>query len=458
MAELDPERFAAESLGCARGMDGLDGPEIGERLDTLLACVRLVHEGHPGDIHLMMAHVRIARRCGELHEALRVAQAVHSREPCLETAVMVAGGHRELGRVDATVAAYRAALAFEPENVAVRLDIGDVLLVAGRFEEALGAYEGVLRRSPGHPLALPSVYCLRYWLHGRPEWRTRLEAFAHESTPPNERAEALLAEVTPYVGYLPDPGDSLVSSARALELQLVGPLTSGTTSRVSVLEAPSAVFAYRMTTGTPHTLHVELVPSPDPRQPRRPVPWQLWAYDGTEPRRALEPPAEAVAAAVGELALVPYHVDHWRALGADLAARLGVEAMGDLLASMVWPPPAPAGTPAWRWMVHVQFAVAFVLAALDEGWVDSARRLALFSLADGPTDWVGGAAVVALGEIARDEPAHAPEIAEHLLEMLQEQPSAGGWCLERPLVYALLRIPGLPEELEAELRAYRDRL
>ena len=301
------------------------------------------------------------------------------------------------------------------------------------------------------------MYCLKYWLHGRPEWRDRLESLADQPQP-NERAQALLDEVTPYVGFLPDPNDAIVNSARAVALQFVGDVGSPTTSRVSVLEAPSAVLAYRLTVGGEHTMHVETIPAPDPREPRAEVSWRLWAHDGTEPRRLVEPPDPDVAARVASIAARPFHIEAWKTDAHALGQQLGAQAVADLLAVMVWPPDAPERLLAWRWLPHVQLAAALTLAWIDDGWEGSQRREALLSLVNGPTDWTGAAALVALAEIAREEPAHAVEVAELMLEMLQTQPSAGSWCLESPLVHSLLRLPGLPEELDTELRTYRARL
>lgn len=458
-AALEPARFAGTVLTAIRMLDETeDGQMYGDSVrPALLGVVRTLRHAHEDDPYLMMAHVRLGVRCGALHEALSIAQALHQSGPSFETAVMLANAHRELGRVDATVEAYRTALVHDPENVAVRLDIGDVLLLSGRFAEALDAYEGVLKREPGNRLALPSVYCLKYWMHGRPEWRDRLEALADEAAP-NERAAALLDEVTPYVGFLPDPQDAIVNSARAVALQFAGPVGSATTSRVTVLEPPSAVLAYRLTVGGPHTMHVQVVPVPDPREPRCEVSWRLWDHDGTEPRRLVEAPRPEVAKRVAAIASRPFQVEDWKTRGHALGQQLGADAAGDLLAVMVWPPDPPEGVPQWRWLPHVQLAAALTLAWLDDGWAGSARRGALMSLANGPTDWTGAAALVALTEIAREEPEHAAEVAELMLEMLQTQPSTGSWCLERPLVACLLRLPGLPSELEQELRAYRARL
>lgn len=455
---LEPERLASTVLSALRTLDGLEsGAVYGDPVrQSLLTLVRTLRHAHGDSQPLMMAHAQLATRCDALHEALSVTEALYAADPSLETAVMLAGAHRVLGRVDTTVDTYRTALRYDPENVAVRLDIGDVLLLAGRFAEALDAYEGVLHREPGHALALPSVYCLKYWLHGRPEWRDRLESLADEAH--NERAQALLDEVTPWVGFLPDPADAIVASARAVALQFAGPVDSPTTSRVSVLEAPSAVLAYRLTVGQPHTMHVEVVPVPDPREPRTEVRWRLWRYRGTEPERAVEAGDPGVAAEVGALAAKAFHIEAWKGAAHGLAKRLGAGAVGDLLAAMVWPPDPPADVPAWRWLPRVQLAAALTLAWVDDGWVGSARRDALLSLANGPTDWSGAAAFIALAELAREEPGLAPEVAENMLETLQTPPSAGTWCLERPLVYALLRLPGLPDELVAELRTWRARL
>jgi hypothetical protein len=105
-------------------------------------------------------------------------------------------------------------------------------------------------------------------------------------------------------------------------------------------------------------------------------------------------------------------------------------------------------------MFRIQVAAALVLIYIDDGWDDSVRRRCLMSLFFGPIDWTSSAAIVALTELARDEPERAPMIIDSFLDLLDQRPDHGFWCVERPLVNGLLRIPGVPEEIVAELRNY----
>jgi len=119
---------------------------------------------------------------------------------------------------------------------------------------------------------------------------------------------------------------------------------------------------------------------------------------------------------------------------------------------MVHLPDAPAGIAWWDWLRLVQLAAASVIARLDDGWGNSVRGRALVSLAYGPMDWSGCAAVVALADLAVDDEEIERDVTAVFLDLFKHAPNAGAWALEMPLLCGLARLPHLDGETRAAVR------
>ena len=63
---------------------------------------------------------------------------------------------------------------FDPNDLAARLDIGDLSIEVGDFDAALVAYAEVLEREPEHDWALPSTVYLLWRQEGDTEARAHL--------------------------------------------------------------------------------------------------------------------------------------------------------------------------------------------------------------------------------------------------------------------------------------------
>src|SRR5262249_28721138 len=150
--------------------------------------------------------VALLGRLGNLDEALQLAREAHRMEPGLQTAVALASTHAARNELDQALEVYRDAVGQDPADVSGRVQMADLLVYHGRLQEALDSYPEVLEREPGQESALPSSYFLRLVTGGEETWRDRLLDLAEEQ-PDNERAQRLAPQVTPYVGYLPDPPD-----------------------------------------------------------------------------------------------------------------------------------------------------------------------------------------------------------------------------------------------------------
>ncbi|HEU4326448.1 MAG TPA: tetratricopeptide repeat protein [Roseiflexaceae bacterium] len=403
----------------------------------------------PGAVGALLS--TLVRKQGQLDEAMALAWSAYAAEPGYMTAAILGGAHRALGATAEAVAAYRAALGFEPDDLPIRLDLGDILCENGQFIEGLAAYGEVLAREPQHSWALPSTLYYRAVLEPHGGWEEQLEHYA-QANPDNGRAQYLAGQLAPYHSWLPCPRDAIVNAIETA-LRDNHELVSGDiTVSLSALESPSARLAVeralaRHSPDARLVVSVEQLQRPDPRLPSGPTDVVLWRYQGNDPQPALGPPFAEVANAVAELAARPFHADSWFAQAGQIAVRLGEIAPRDLLATMVHPPEPPADVPVWDWIFRVQVAAAFVLAALDKGWDGSLRRRALFALARGPLDWSVAAAVIALVHLARREPAARAEIGTLYSELLGSMPRPGFGPYRHALLCCVFLLPEAPQAL-----------
>ncbi len=459
---VDPEMFA---ISCQKCIDSLDQPKEDPRfaqaaLPEVVKRIGRVREHHRLAQRLGFVHSIAARRAGNLDLSLEVASELDQAAPSYLVSVALAGAHRERGDIEEAINAFRRALQFEPEDIAARLDIGDLSLDLGETAAALVAYEEALEIEANHPWALASKLYLK-WLHdGDPTWRDELEALT-EASPDNDRARQLLDAGTPYVGFLPEPAEASVNAASRVIDQFSGERSETGTSvemETSCLEAPSAHLStqrlLRRVTGFHLVVQALAIPDPDPRDPWGEVTYRLWRYDGVTPSPAMGPPDPEVGAQLAEIALSRFSIEDWKARARRVGRAIGFTQVESVLGAMLHPPARPEHSTEWVWMFRVQVAAALVLLYIDEGWEDSVRRHALMSLLLGPIDWTSSAAIIALTELARDEPEHGPMVIDRFLDLLDRRPGQGYWCVEHPLVSSLLRIPGVPEDIVAELRSY----
>jgi hypothetical protein len=233
--------------------------------------------------------------------------------------------------------------------------------------------------------------------------------------------------------------------------QFVGEKLEGITKlTLSHIESPSS----RLFLPPGSVVNVQLVPEPDPRVAWDDVADVIWRYDGTDPRAAIEHPQrqDVIDAAVA-LAQTEYDGERWFNAAAEAAIEPRDEsALRNLLGVMVHPPIPEGESRPWVWTYHLQFAAAMLIATLDRStrWPHSLRRRGLHSLIHGPLDWTTDAAVTALAFAANE-----PEALQWLLDLEQRRPSSGAWCVQLPLICALLRFPSLEPATRDRLREER---
>jgi hypothetical protein len=241
-------------------------------------------------------------------------------------------------------------------------------------------------------------------------------------------------------------------------------MTEGGTANIGVssLEAPSNQLAFALAFAAQGldisvNFQVAAVPEPDPRQPVDAIRYRLWDYQGTTAKPALPPPAERVSQAIAELASSRFNREGSFARASYVAGELGPAALPDILAVMVHPPKLPAGRDALEFTRRIQLEAMHVAAQVDEGWLGSARRMALMSVLFGPMDWATNAAIDVLAFLAQRHPALAYDIHKSFEYLEQKRPGSGHCCW---LTHLYRRWQWLPllhdkerEELQAKLKA-----
>ncbi|MEV4623243.1 hypothetical protein AB0J74_31610 [Asanoa sp. NPDC049573] len=181
---------------------------------------------------------------------------------------------------------------------------------------------------------------------------------------------------------------------------------------ISSMEVPSALATFRR--WWPESFIAMGDPGqPDPREPLKPGIVQ-WRFDGVNASPALAPPSTAGAAAIAaHFAGLPWEPPP---LIYDAAAPLADVAVEDLLASMVHPPPMPAGRwdrlpGLWERYIQAWCCLGLLHHQREQPWSTSTRRQMLVELAYGVEDWTTEAALYALVAAAWVDPACRSDVA-----------------------------------------------
>ncbi len=433
----------------------------------VLAGIRALH---PREGMLWFGSSMVARRLGNAADALGFAQYAYQLDASWKSAIGVANALRDASKIDEAAQWFRRALDHDKTDVSAHLDMGDMFLDANRLDDATRAYEQALRKEADHPWATASLLFVRYQQHRDPNQRLALLRLT-EDDPPNRRARMLCDQLEPpalYVNRLPAPADASANALNAIfEEMFDNPAKHhGSTVRLKLshIESPSVVGAFwlQMEMWGPQVAldyQVEKIQEPDPRRPKAQVPFSIWSWDGTQPRPNVPRPDGNVVIKIHHLAGEPFSLEVWTPIAERTAREVGSAGLPHLLATLVFPPRPPGSS--WRvlnWVQRAQVATCLVIAHLDGPWVGSPRQQALYSLLYGPTDWTTGAACVALGALARKDPAIRAEVGQAFQWLMSQIPAEGFCCWELPLVATWLTFPDLDEVTRKRLEAYQEKI
>jgi tetratricopeptide (TPR) repeat protein len=446
-----PDEAAVIKLGSTRVVSFLAAlvqrfmNQTGEELTRLGPLIDALTAPFSDEARLFQMRSSLRRRMGRLDEALDDARKLSGLDKSESGPLLEALVHADRGELDRAVDCFRAALARNPDNLAICLDLGDRLCAAGRFDEGLPWYQRVLDREPEHPWAYPHWLYYRWLQLGEDDDREQLYFWARFHDDERDLAAEVRLLSDFYGDKLPDPMDATANLIE--EVAEKGGTKGDFKIGLSSLEAPSNLLMARIALPEARLVISTSVPEPDPRVPLGTVKLCLWRYEGADAVPAVAAPDAKVASEVAWLAAREYSARSWLEEGQSIASRL--RSLDGVAAAMVHPPPLPhtggflrRKKPAFSariWVYRVQHAAAFILAGGGE-----AGRAALYDLARGPMDWTVDSALVALTELGREEPALRGEVLALLQTRIDQAPKEGHVCYLLAAAVGLLRLPAVP--------------
>ncbi len=399
----------------------------------------------------LAARVGLLRKIGRWRQAFEAAQSLAEKYPGPQALWERARVHRDQGDWDRARDAFAAASSRNSQELGPQLEAGQLEIDRQCWDRAVGCYEGVLERSPEHPVARPSLRYCQWKQTGESRFLDDLLDLLQDETY-RPRASELYRRLIPFIGYLPEMRDETANALRQIRADLAALEGDGNDHvyqlTLDYLGPPSNLLAFRlMTDSLPRrprlATSVQHIPEPDPRRPCRPVKYLLWAFHDAEPWPAIPLPDDEIAHRIAELAAEPYDYEaNWASASRVAAALLPTDAAA-VLAVMVRPPPMPAGEDPLQWLPRLQIAAARVLAQLDHGWRHSVRRETLFSALWGAADWTTIAAIIALAQLAQSLESAATDIRDAFATLAACQPQDAPCCYEYALCCNWLLLPNV---------------
>jgi tetratricopeptide (TPR) repeat protein len=444
-----------------------------KNVDAVSTVLGAFYQQHPQHPFLVFAIASTLRRQGQFDSAIQFASFAYQLKNDWNTTIGVACAYRDAKKVDEAVQWFRHAHSQRPDDVAALLDVGDTYLDADRFDEAIAAYREVLAKAPKDDWAETSILYANYKKSNATSAQQAEADFMtlFEASGRSQRAKELYFKIVgdhPYFTWLPHPGDSTYFAARQVVADLTRRPPASPTLGIDIhlqhMEAPSALRAFKLWTeargwnGVGMRAKVEGVQEPDTRFAKGQVDFTLWAFDDKVPRPNCPQPDPRVAQAIAAIAVKPYSLSVWEKDAKALAAQMGPAWLNQLLFTMVQPPNLPQlNYDPFFWVQKCQVAIALVIANLDQGWEGSARKRALESLARGPVDWTVDAAVIAMGWLAKNDPAIRPSVEQFFGWLETQIPKTGFTCYEYPLVNVWRNLGGHSPEQQKKLDLWKIR-
>ncbi|MEV1330803.1 tetratricopeptide repeat protein [Micromonospora costi] len=451
LAERVPPEHVARVLMqvCAAVPDPV--PRAGRpALAAYLTLARNAVTVHPEHALLLGAASALARRVGEVTQAIQWAARGVRAEPSKIGEVWLGYAYRSAGRTREALAALGRAVAHDPDDLAVYADLAGTLADAGRLDEALDWIERALARDPTFDCAVHTAHRLRYLRDGDVAHLVALADFAREH-PDDSHEHGDLAECCrgrPWLGQVTPAGGPL---ADALRRNVAG-------VRLATPPPPSAL---RTATAAAPGIRIEVTGAgePDARAPRRTGGHPLWRYGDAGPVPAVPAPSATAAERLRQLAHPAW--PHPPA-AYDAAVGLATLELPDLLGLLAHPPEPPASAigqvlagqdpSLWVRCVQVWACLGLLHHRTDEPWDGSTRRRVLLDLAWGVEDWTTEAALFALVTAAWVDPAVRPDVARVVAERLGDA-AAVARTRPVPIAASLAHLALATPALDADTRA-----
>ncbi|WP_230687086.1 tetratricopeptide repeat protein [Catellatospora vulcania] len=171
LASVNADALAEAALRTTDGGHDLAANGMQARLAPWFQAIGLVSARDPRP-EAMARMAIMLRACGLTRESLALCDQADAVEPVMFTEVVRAGTWRRLGDPQQAVDAFERALALEPANWSLYLDVADLRAELGDFAAAVESAERGLRHEPAEVMLLA----------GRAAYRTRLTGTAADLT------------------------------------------------------------------------------------------------------------------------------------------------------------------------------------------------------------------------------------------------------------------------------------
>jgi tetratricopeptide (TPR) repeat protein len=436
------------------------------RRDNALALAELlsIWNGASADETLACLLTRHLLGVGQMPEAHRVAAEAEERFSSWNTSVTQALVARRQGEPDEAIRLYDIAATRNRTDTSALSDSGELLLRSGQSRAAMERFAQVVSRDPTQDNAVAALAYAEWMATRNAGALSRLQMLAAKGDP---QVRALWYDASCLETWLPLPespgADALMDLCRRVAVQ----------SRQGVAPSEPIVLRLRVTQPEPPSLRLAFaramealgVPTGSELRIETAAPGDggvlltehpLWSVEGAtySPRIASVQPV--VVETVNALLATPFTLDGWWNEAKLLRARLSGDIERMLLAAMVHPPVCPNLRVAPPLFVHQwQVAAALLCAAGSGPFVGSQREALLLALLRASADWTGTAALLALGQVAADDPEARLAIESWFEELLKRSPQEAPLCFEPTLVCAWMRLPGLTLERHQMLLSRR---
>lgn len=429
----------------------------------------------------------LARRVGPVDEAIAWCE----RAEALDAAGVAEGEHRVgavmLGfalrsaeRPAEAIEAWRRALALDPDNIDLYIDVAETCMRQQDHEQAVAWAERAARRDPAHlkpkAVRLAALHALSDYTDNAS--LAGLQELAKRN-PDHFYPKRLIAEARrarSWIGGAPWPTEA---TSRLLDHMLAGrlpsqaPYSDAPTISVTGLESPSPTTVLRSCFPL---LEIEVGDAREPAPMPEPLSVDarsvtaagaafgapIWAYQGTDVTLSAPEPGED---AVRRLRAVAESGNWNDPLGAhDRAAELRGLSESDILGLVAhiplpgdesWRERWAAGPAYWARLAQAWACLGALYLDDEEPWHGSKRRSILLRLLFGPEDWCVDAAAFALYTTALLHPDRRPDVNAALgARYLHTSLALGRRPVELhlPLAHILLACPDMDPQLVAYAR------
>ena len=441
LAEVLPDRDVAEVAGKFIGDLGDPVPEeLRAPLTPWLDLVRAMVARPGTDPSMITVMSGFARRLGAVDEAIGWCRTVAEQEAMAGTPtpiplIMLGYAYRAARQPDETADAWQRALALDPDNLDLLIDLAELAIGGGDFDGALRWARQAATLDPEHVKPVAVDLYARYR-------RTVTDRRVGDIGPLIDLVDLVRTR-------LDQPYPRVLLRSACASVHWLNVVPAGTEAS----ESPSAVAACR-------SLFPELTPTvrevrePDPRKPASTdhgTP--IWSYEGMN-AVATVPPASPIAAEK----LYQTAQGHWHDPFDAYDRSVGLAGLdeAELLGLLAHVPPAPDHDPwpglrdssptYWQRLAQAWTCVGILHRHAEQPWETSARRGMLLRLLNGPDDWTVDAAAFALCVSAWVFPEQRVDVAEAITgrylvaaQALGKRPTE----LHDPLAEVLLACPAV---------------